>query len=391
MCFWPYSVHSPFQAEPELLAKWQARVDPANPQRNPIMAAMVEVLDNSVGHVLDAVKENGLEENTIIIFTSDNGGNMYEQVHATTATNNAPLRAGKGTNHDGGVRVPMIVRWPGVTQAGTVSDAAVTSPDHYPTILEMAGLAPRPDDHKDGVNYAPVLRGEEFERGLILSDAAPYILQTSNVPNTSIREDNWKLVRYWYGKDPQTHRYALFDTDADIGETNNLAETYPHKTAYLSEKLDEYLDENDILLPQPNAYYNGRSVGLWTSVGAGSARGKNGTLVLASDVPDFDARTYFVPWVLRSSWFEFEARAQGTTGMRVGWMSGPDRPGPPEITGGREVVLAAKWRRYRVALQHEGMLRGLQLAPAGSSYKVEIRSVRVLSPDNTVMMTYGFN
>lgn len=294
MCYWPYSVHSPFQAEPDLLAKWQALVDPANPQRNPTMASMIEVMDTSVGRVLDAIKENGLEQNTIVIFTSDNGGNMYEQVGVTTATSNAPLRSGKGSNHDGGVRVPMIVRWPGVTQPGEVSNAMVTSTDHYPTILAMAGLSPRPDDHKDGVNYAPALRGEPFERPFMLSDAAPFTFQTANIPNTYIREQNWKLVRYWYREDAQTHRHALFDTDADIGETNNLADSYPRKqVAYLSEQMDEYFERNDILLPRPNAKYNGRSVGLWTSEGAGTLASKNSALVLVSDAPEFAAFDLF--------------------------------------------------------------------------------------------------
>jgi arylsulfatase A-like enzyme len=391
MCFWPYSVHSPFQAEPELLKKWQARVDPANPQRNPVMAAMMEVLDTSVGHVLDAVKENGLEQNTIVIFTSDNGGNMYEQVGVTTATNNAPLRSGKGSNHDGGVRVPMIVRWPGVTQPGSVSDALVTSTDHYPTILEMAGLSSRPDDHKDGFNYAPALRGEEFERPFMLSDAAPFIFQTANVANTSIRENNWKLVRYWYDKDPQTHRYALFDTDADIGEDNNLADTYPQKVAYLSAQMDDYLTDNDILLPMPNANYNGRSVGLWTSEGPGKLASKNGTLVLTSDSPGFAATTPFVPWVSRSSFFEFEARAKGTHRLSVDWQTNAAKPGKLAANHGQEVTLSAKWRPYRVKLRHDGILRGLRVAPSGRDYTVEIRAARVLSPDRTEMMAYEFH
>ena len=390
MCFWPYSVHSPFQAEPDLLAKWQALVDPANPQRNPTMASMIEVLDTSVGRVLDAIKENGLEQNTIVIFTSDNGGNMYEQVGLTTATNNAPLRSGKGSNHDGGVRVPMIVRWPGVTQPGEISSAMVTSTDHYPTILAMAGLSPRPDDHKDGVNYAPALRGEAFERPFMLSDATPFTFQTANIPNTYIREKNWKLVRYWYREDAQTHRHALFDTDLDIGETNNLADTYPQQVAYLSEQMDEYFERNDILLPRPNAKYNGRSVGLWTSEGAGTLASKSSALVLSSDVPGFTALTYFVPWVLRKSWFEFEARAQGTQGLRVDWLSGAAKPRNLVPAPGREVTLTAKWQRYRVQLQHEGILKGLRLAPTGSGYMVEIRSARVLSPDRSEMMAYEF-
>ncbi len=132
-------------------------------------------------------------------------------------------------------------------------------------------------------------------------------------------------------------------------------------------------------------------MGLWTTEGGGTSARKNGALVLTSDVPDFIARTYFVPWVLRSSWFEFEARAQGTQGLRVEWLAGAAPPGVPTATGGRDFTLTSKWLRYRVRLLHNGVLRGLQLVPSGSGYKVEIRDARVLSPDRTEMMTYDFS
>lgn len=391
MCFWPYSVHSPFQSKPELIEKWQERVDPANPQHNPIMAAMVEVLDTSVGRVLDAVKENGLDDNTIIIFTSDNGGNMYSQSYETSATNNAPLRSGKGSNYDGGVRVPLIVRWPGVTRAGTVSNAAVTSPDQYPTILEMSGVPLRPNDHIDGVSYAPELRGESFERGLIVSEMSAPGTKTGNLSNASIREDNWKLIRYWYGIDPQTHRYELFDIDADIGETNNLATVYPEKTKYLDERLEAFYTDNNILRPMPNRRYDGRSVGLWTSEGEGSAESQNGALVLESSVPGFTATTYFVPKVLRSSLFEFEARAEGLQGLRVDWLTAAPGQKAPVVNRGSELDVSNHWRLYRVLLDHKRPLRGLRIVPEGSDYKLEIRAARVLSPDGTEMMKYEFD
>jgi arylsulfatase A-like enzyme len=391
MCFWPYSVHAPFQSKPELIAKWEQLMSPANPQHNPIMAAMIEVLDTSVGWVLDAVTANGLDENTIIIFTSDNGGNMYDQVHDTTATNNAPLRGGKGSNFDGGVRVPMIVRWPGVTQAGTVSDAAVTSPDHYPTILELAGLPLLPNDHKDGLSYAPALRGESYAHPFIISESGQNAPKTGDVVNTSIRQDNWKLMRYWYGKDPQTDRYALFDIDADIGETNNVAAHYPEITVALSEQLEAYYTRNAILRPSPNRRHDSRSVGPWTPEGTGTASGENGVLVMASNELDFIVTTYTTPAALRSSVFEFEARAQGSSGLRIDWLSNPPASRVPVVTRGPELAISSQWKRYQVSLQHDGPLRGLRIAPAGVGYTVQFRAARVLTPDGTEMMSYEFN
>ena len=387
LCFWPYSVHSPFQSKPELIEKWEGRVDPANPQHNPIMAAMIEVLDTSVGRVLDAVNENKLDQNTIIIFTSDNGGNMYNQVYETTATNNAPLRSGKGSNYDGGVRVPLIVRWPGVTHAGTISAAAITSPDHYPTILEITGLAALPKDHKDGKSYTPALRGKPFERGVILSENTQNAPQIGDAANTSIRDNNWKLIRYWYSQDPQTHSYELFDISSDIGETNNLAAAYPEIAQALVAALDAYYDLNGILRPMPNRRYDGRSVGLWTSEGPGTARSDNGVLVLESRETGFSATTYFIPLVLRTALFEFEARAKGTQSLWVDWLSGDDH----HSTNGPELALTPQWQQYSVQLEHESILQALRLAPAGSHYKVEIRAARILSPDHTEMMRYEFN
>jgi arylsulfatase A-like enzyme len=135
------------------------KTDPRGKQDNAIMAGMLKSLDDSVGRVLAVLTETGQADNTIIVFASDNGGNEYSLVEGKLATNNDPLRSGKGNLYEGGVRTPAIVVWPGVVQPGGRSEGLVTSTDWYPTLLEAAGLEPVPAQHVDGVSIVPALKG----------------------------------------------------------------------------------------------------------------------------------------------------------------------------------------------------------------------------------------
>ena len=162
--YWMFSVHAPFDAKSALIEKYRKLVDPQSPQRSPTYAAMVESMDDAVGTLLDALDRLKLTDRTIVVFTSDNGGNMYNAVDGATATSNRPLRGGKATMYEGGVRVPMIVHWPSVTQGGARSSVLTSSVDFYPTLLEMLGLARPQGQRLDGVSLAPVLRGESIGR-----------------------------------------------------------------------------------------------------------------------------------------------------------------------------------------------------------------------------------
>ncbi|MCH5376233.1 MAG: sulfatase, partial [Planctomycetes bacterium] len=148
--YWMFSVHAPFDAKRALIEKYRTRVDPNDPQRSPTYAAMVESMDDAVGTLLDALDRLHLADRTLIVFTSDNGGNMYNEIDGTTPTSNAPLRGGKATMFEGGVRVPCIIAWPGVVQPGSRSDAIVQSEDYYPTLLDALGVEPQPGQRFDG-------------------------------------------------------------------------------------------------------------------------------------------------------------------------------------------------------------------------------------------------
>ncbi|WP_150107476.1 sulfatase [Pedosphaera parvula] len=257
-----YSVHTPLQAKKGLIEKYQKKVMQLPPtkgpefvtegntnarqvQNQPIYAAMMQSLDESVGRVLDKLKELGLDKNTVIIFTSDNGGLSTAE---GAPTSNMPLRAGKGWPYEGGVREPLVVKWPGVTKAASVSDHQVMSTDYYPTLLEIAGLPARPEQHLDGISFTPALRGKEMgERPLFWH--YPHYSNQGGAPSSSIRKGDWKLIE-WY----EENRIELFNLRLDVGEKNDLASTSALKREELKSELQAWRAsvKADMPLPNPN-------------------------------------------------------------------------------------------------------------------------------------------
>ena len=235
-----YAVHTPLQAKPELVAKYE-KIPEAQRQGKPVYAAMVESMDESIGRVMATLRELGLERDTMVIFTSDNGG-FYN------ATSNAPLRANKGAYYEGGIRVPLIVKWPGVAKAGHVSSEPVTSTDFYPTCLAAAGLPPRPNQHMDGRNLQPLLAGgATLGRPAIFWHFPHYNDHPHSVPSGVIRQGPWKLIETF---DPEgLELYNLVD---DLGEQRNLAAAQPARVAELKRALDAWRVEVGAEMMRPN-------------------------------------------------------------------------------------------------------------------------------------------
>lgn len=388
MCFWLYDVHAPFQSKPELIEKWRQHVDPGNPQHCPTMAAMIEVMDDNVGRLLDALEANGIDDGTIVIFTSDNGGNMYDVADDTTPTNNDPLRSGKGNNYEGGVRVPLIVRWPGMGQAGKTSSAVVSTVDHYPSILEMTGQPLRPQDHKDGVSYVPVLKGEAFERGPILCDFTHFVPATMNIPNSSLRYKDWKLYRFWFDGSEQKDRYELYNLKDDIAETRNLAGQHSQEVEKLAEKMDAIRTDVGALAVHPNTNYNGRTVGVWAANPNGNASAQDDALIMQAHKNQFALRTRVTPSLMDNAVFEFEARSATGTPLAVQWTSS-EHPGfgEPQI---KEVSLSKGWKRVKLDMSFPGRISEIRflLTKAGSA--ANVRNVRLSTPDGSLMTEYEF-
>lgn len=237
-----HAVHVPLEAKKALIEKYQKK--PARGgQKNAVYAAMIESLDQSVGRVLKKLKDLSLADKTMVVFMSDNGG-------WRGATSIAPLRGGKGGNYEGGVRVPMIVKYPGVVKPATTYDRPVTSVDHYPTILEAAGVKgdAKHNGKVDGESLLPVLTGRgELKRDAIFWHYPHYKRGTKTPPLGAIRKGDFKLIEFYEDK-----RLELYDLKNDIGEGRNLAASKPELAEALQKRLARWRASVGAQMPQPN-------------------------------------------------------------------------------------------------------------------------------------------
>ncbi|MFT4550987.1 MAG: arylsulfatase A-like enzyme [Verrucomicrobiales bacterium] len=258
-----YSVHGPIQTSEELWLKYQKKAKGGagmdkrfifdrtkgvrQVQDNPIYAGMVESMDSAIGVVLDKLRALGLDENTVVIFTSDNGGVSSGDAFSTS---NLPYRGGKGRQWEGGIREPYYVRAPGVTKPGTTTPIPVTGTDFYPTILELAGLPAMPAQHVDGVSLVPVLKGGKIpDRDLFWH--YPHYGNQGGEPSSVIRSGDYKLIRYY-----EDGREELYRLSKDIGEQSDLASQESGKVSALSQKLDKWLNETGARIPQADVRFN---------------------------------------------------------------------------------------------------------------------------------------
>lgn len=220
-------------------------------QDNPEFAGMVEAMDQSLGRVLAKLKQRKLDDRTIVIFFSDNGGMSAanfgnpkrivakDQLDKAYSTSNLPLRGAKGWLYEGGIRVPLIVRWPGHGQPGSECEVPVISTDFYPTILDMVGLPPQPSQHLDGISLAPAIDGAaSLGRDAICWHFPHYSNHGMQSPGGAIRAGDYKLLEYF-----ENNTVELFNLKEDIGEQNDLAEQLPDKAARLRAKLHAWRNE----------------------------------------------------------------------------------------------------------------------------------------------------
>jgi len=217
-------------------------------QDNPVYAGLVEAMDDAVGKVLSALKEMGLDENTIIVFTSDNGGFAAGDAFATS---NLPLRAGKGYQFEGGIREPYFIKVPGLTQGGELSNTPVTGTDFYPTLLELAGLDLKPEEHLDGVSLVPLLKNKSIkERSLIWH--YPHYGNQGGEPSSIIRKGDWKLIHYY-----EDGRKELYNLQNDPEEKIDVAKDLPELVQQLHTALFDYLNEVGARYPTQDPEYDG--------------------------------------------------------------------------------------------------------------------------------------
>ena len=258
-----YAVHSPVQTTE---ARWKKFRDKAEKsgiaptgyrmgkylpvrqvQDNPIYAGLVESMDDAVGTVLDALSRLGMDKNTIVVFTSDNGGVASGDNYST---NNAPLKGGKGNQWEGGIREPYFIRVPWMNLSGKTCQVPVSGTDFYPTLLDLAGLALRPEQHRDGLSLLPLLKGGNLaERDLIWH--YPHYGNQGGEPSSIIRRGDWKLIHYY-----EDGREELYNLAKDPSETSDLAGKNPELARQLSHDLFRFLKEAGAKFPVKDPLYS---------------------------------------------------------------------------------------------------------------------------------------
>lgn len=230
------AVHIPLGASEEKISKHQDAP-------NPTYAAMIEHVDDNVGRVIAELDKLGLKDNTIVVFYSDNGGVTRCKFEPTIHTLNFPLRGNKGCLYEGGVRVPMIMRYPKLIEKGSVSDVLVGSMDFYPTLLSMCGIEIK--NEIDGISFAETFRTNTTVRNQLCWHFPHYSRHVMGFPSGAIRLGEWKLVE-WF----EDGKLELYNLKEDLGEQNNIADHFPEKTSELKKELDKWRKDTGAKIPE---------------------------------------------------------------------------------------------------------------------------------------------
>lgn len=255
-----YSVHTPLMARKDLREKYEQKAASKSfpekiwgkegerkvrlVQNHPVYAGMVEAMDQAVGKVLDALDRLELSDNTIVIFMSDNGGLSTSEGYPTS---NIPLRGGKGWLYEGGIREPMIIKWPHTAKAGSVCSEPTISMDFFPTMLEIAGLPLENKQHVDGVSLVPLLRGEKNFPQRPLFWHYPHYGNQGGSPSAAVRYGDWKLIEFF-----EDNHVELYNLKIDISEKNDLSTTMPEKVKELRDMLHNWQKSVEARFPTPN-------------------------------------------------------------------------------------------------------------------------------------------
>ncbi len=250
--YFAYNVpHTPIQGRQDLVEYFAKKVDKSATHQNPTYAAMVASLDESVGRILQRLEQNGLTENTVIVFTSDNGGLTQRYGKHDGFTDNLPLRRGKGSAYEGGVRVPTIVRWPGVTKAGQVCDEPIMTIDYFPTFAEIAGAETDANPAVDGRSIVPLLVNVNAKIDRNLYWHYPHYHAGGDGPYSAIRSANYRLIEFH-----EDNSIRLYDLATDIGEQTDLAANMPGKAAELRTDLHRWRASVQAQMPTMNPNYD---------------------------------------------------------------------------------------------------------------------------------------
>jgi arylsulfatase A len=344
-----YAPHTPMRAKSDLLAKFK----PGQPgqQGNPNYAAMLESLDNAVGRVLKRLDDLKLTDHTLVIFTSDNGGLCTLEGPNTPPTINSPLREGKGYLYEGGLRVPLIVKLPGITKPGMTSTVPVISPDLFQTVL--AAMSIKPTDGADGLSLFPIFSGKALHRDDLYWHY-PHYSNQGGKPGGAIRVGDWKLVEFF-----ENGRHELFDLKSDPSENRNLAEAKPEIVKQLADKLVAWRTSAGAEMPKPNPDF------------VPNPQGDDGTIVMHARTAEVHGimlryeplphKTTLGYWVNMSDWasFEFTIRQPGTFSVEV-------LQGCGKGQGGSEVEVAVADQELKFTVEDTGHFQNFKARDIGT-------------------------
>lgn len=266
-----FAPHVPLEGKKSYVEKYRAKVKAGARHNDPVYAAMIQSLDDSVGRVVETLERNRLTDNTVVIFTSDNGGLSAPEWLLKPTTSNWPLREGKGHLYEGGIRVPLIVRGPGVRR-GAVDHTPLSSVDHFPTITELAGLPASSRAQVDGASFAALLSAAKPAQPRPLYWHYPHYSNQLGRPGSAIRVGDFKLIRFH-----EDNHVELYHLKEDLSEEKNLAQALPEKAAELNRQLSEWLGSVGARFPTPNPKYDAAREGegyWWKEPGAYDRFGK---------------------------------------------------------------------------------------------------------------------
>ncbi|MDY3557758.1 sulfatase-like hydrolase/transferase [Gemmata sp. JC673] len=345
-----YGVHTPLRAPQPLVDKYKTQAVHGR-QSNPVYAAMVESMDAAVGRVLKRLDDLKLSDNTLVLFTSDNGGLATLEGMPFAPTINAPLREGKGYLYEGGVRVPLIAKWPGKVKPGTVTDQVACSIDFFDTILEATGATSAA--RRDGVSLVPAFGGEKLKPRSLYWHYPHYANQGSR-PGGAVRAGNYKLVEYY-----EDGRRELFDVAKDLSESRNLAADKPDVVRDLAAKLDAWRADVGAKMPTPNPDYRPNPP---DKDGAITLHARTalvtGTMLRFEPLPHKNTLGF---WVNRddSAAFDFTTEKGGTFAVEV-------LQGCGKGSGGAEVELAVGAEKLTFTVKDTGGFQAFEARDVGT-------------------------
>jgi arylsulfatase A-like enzyme len=412
--YWMFSVHAPFDAKQTLIEKYRSRVDFDDPQQSPTYAAMIESMDDAVGTLLDTIDRLGIADRTVVVFASDNGGNMYNEVDGTTPTSNEPLRGGKATMYEGGVRGPCAIIWPGVVKAGSTSDSIIQSSDFYPTLLEMLAIKPQQQQEFDGISIVPALRGKPLAREAIFT----YFPHATRVPDwlpasVSVHHGDWKLIRIFFGGNEHAHRWKLFNLRDDIGEQRNLADKYPLRVKELDALIEQFLADTSAVVPTDNPRFDpalyriedeGKSrrktggppkqksppttpVAGWTAIKDCTLQFTQGTLHIHSSGRD-PHLSFALPTPIPAGRLELQITITSTASGK-GQFFWHEAGVQPAFIRDRSVSFElnhdGQEHQYRVPFSPQHPIIHVRLDPGQAAGEIEISSIKLLADDGNVV------